>query len=116
MSDKRYFALELYGGRKAVIGRMASLIKEAMEKYPGDLQEISGESGVPVETLDQIQKGNGNEVVDLRLFDQLASSVFELTIHDALGEPDLSDPKIREYWEGQMKRKPMLISGGSSSR
>ena len=102
-------ALDLYGGKEAVIGRMASLIKEQIEKYPGGLDEISDESGVPVETLKLIQEGRGHEVVNYRLFEDLAHSVLDLSVHDALGEPDLSDPKVRKYWEKEMKTSPMLL-------
>lgn len=98
------YALDLYGGKEAVIKRMGSSIKSKLEKkLIGEALEFSLYSRIPFETLTQILKGDYSEV-NYKIFEKL-EGYLNLNIWDVLGEPDLSNSKVKKYWKAQSKDK-----------
>lgn len=107
--EKR-FALDLYGGKKAVLERMELLVRSKLasvsKSYKKDIyNELQAEGD-----FETIRILDGKKKVDFRTFDMLKDSYLEMNIGDVLGKADLSDSVIREYWTIQTKRNPMLIS------
>ena len=107
---KKRFALDLYGGKKAVLERMELLVRDKLssisDEYRNHIYEEIREEKNPdkfIEILD------GKKKVDFRTFDMLKDSYLEMNIDDILGKADL-DPVIRKYWIAQTKINPMLIS------
>jgi len=109
---KQYSALDFYGGKRVVLGRMDSLARQKLRDVPDDwrkhiyaeLRENKGSEKF-IEFLD------GKRKIDFKTFDMLKDSYLEMKIDDILGEPVFSTWEIRNYWINQLHENPMVIGG-----
>lgn len=115
-------ALDLYGGKDKVTERVSDLIREGLIKKLGGMTERGRKAYIGyLVSCERISEQRINEFMigeikaDYKTFLIFKSSL-RLSLEDALGEPDLSDTEIREYWENQRHTKPMRIIAGHGDK
>ncbi len=112
-AQKERSALDLYGGKDAVLKRIGSSIKSKLEKkLMEDALKFSRYIMIPFETFIEILEGNYRSV-NYKFFEKL-EGFLNLDRWDILGKPDLNDPKIRDYWKNQMTKNPMSAPYGDN--
>lgn len=104
-------ALSLFGGRDKIIDRMTKTVCERLKpnnpcKYkPSQLEKYLN---LPPRLLEQIKQGQNT--VDVELFEKLKGPLGLCSIYEILGSPDFkSDEALRGHWEKERKTDPMHV-------
>ena len=102
-------ALDLYGGKRAVVQKMGGLLFDKLR--PATLRDIETWQSIMGITIDLVKFqpmiGNG---VDFRTF-YLLSGALGYKVEDVLTEPDLSDEKTRAEWQKISEYIPLQVPG-----
>lgn len=105
-------ALDVYGGREAVLARM----NEMFATMVSDLSEEDIALFRDDLSLDPTIFGPGKEQVTYFVWQRFAGYLGETNIWDALGEQDLSGDGVREWWDDEVDRNPMVVLGEPDAR
>lgn len=106
MPTNHLSALFVFGGLNKVFRELKRIIRERLEGR-NDLDGLEQYLELEENTLQEIL--NGRKDLDKNIFLALKSPL-KLSLYEALGEPErLNDPKVKEYWEEELKSKPMRL-------
>lgn len=113
---KEYSALDLFGGRDAVVERMSSILRRdlvgLMELNEEDRRMWFEETGFDTPELQNkvygVIRGQKEDCYTIRMFGESLG----IDIYDAIKNPKFTKTS-RIYWSNQLKENPMVISGNA---
>jgi len=103
----RYFE----GGRSGVKQRLAEQIRQGLETYKLDGDDLESHANLPAGTIAGICGGNIN-VIDARVIEQIQDPV-GLDIGEAFGSFVAFDEETERYWTEQANQEQFVPVGGS---